>query len=392
MANLETMTINMGPQHPSTHGVLQLVLELDGEIVRKATPHIGFLHRGVEKLSEHRTYHQVLPLTDRLDYLAPMHNNLGYVLAVEKLLGITDEIPERAQVVRVLLAELTRLKSHLVWLACHALDIGAMTVFIYAFREREHIMNIYEKVSGARMTTNYFRVGGLSADLPAGLEQEIRDFANAMPGHIDTYEGLLTGNKIWQKRIQDVGVISGEDAIDLGVTGPSLRASGVDWDLRRDQPYSGYENYDFDVIVEDGCDTWARYVARLKEMHESCKIIHQALDKLKPGPVLADAPKIVLPPKQDTVNTIEGLIHHFKIISEGFKPDVGEVYVGVENPKGEVGFYLVSDGSPRPYRMKIRPASFINLQALPKMCEGSMIADVVAVIGTLDIVLGEIDR
>jgi NADH-quinone oxidoreductase subunit D len=392
MANLETMTISMGPQHPSTHGVLQLILELDGEIVRKATPHIGFLHRGVEKLAEHRTYHQVLPLTDRLDYLAPMHNNLGYVLAVEKLLGITDAIPERAQVVRVLLAELTRLKSHLVWLACHALDIGAMTVFIYCFREREHIMNIYEKISGARMTSNYFRVGGLSADLPAGLEQEIRTFVNDMPGHINTYEGLLTGNKIWQKRIQGVGVISAEDAIDLGVTGPSLRASGVDWDLRRDQPYCGYENYDFDVIVEDGCDTWARYVARLKEMHQSCKIIHQALDRLKPGPILADAPKIVLPPKHDVVNTIEGLIHHFKIITEGFKPEVGEVYVGVENPKGEVGFYLISDGSPRPYRMKIRPASFINLQALPKMCEGSMLADVVAVIGTLDIVLGEIDR
>lgn len=392
MANYETMTINMGPQHPSTHGVLQLVLELDGEVVKKATPHIGFLHRGVEKLAEHRTYHQVLPLTDRLDYLAPMHNNLGYVLAVEKLLGITDAIPERAQVVRVLLAELTRLKSHLVWLACHALDIGAMTVFIYAFREREEIMNFYEEISGARMTSNYFRVGGLSADLPAGIEERIRKFANDMPGHIATYEGLLTGNKIWQKRIQGVGVISAEDAIDLGVTGPSLRGSGVDWDLRRDQPYSGYENYDFEVIVEDGCDTWARYHARLKEMRESCKIIHQALDKLKPGPILADAPKIVLPPKQDTVNTIEGLIHHFKIISEGFKPEAGEVYVGVENPKGEVGFYLVSDGSARPYRMKIRPASFINLQALPKMCEGSMIADVVAVIGTLDIVLGEIDR
>jgi NADH-quinone oxidoreductase subunit D len=339
MANPETMTINMGPQHPSTHGVLQLVLELDGEIVRKATPHIGFLHRGVEKLAEHRTYHQVLPLTDRLDYLAPMHNNLGYVLAVEKLLGITDEIPERAQVVRVLLAELTRLKSHLVWLACHALDIGAMTVFIYAFREREHIMNIYEKVSGARMTSNYFRVGGLSADFPEGLDKEIRDFIDTMPGHLDTYEGLLTGNKIWQKRIQNVGVISAEDAIDLGVTGPSLRGSGVDWDLRRDQPYSGYENYDFEVVVEQGCDTWARYVARLKEMRESCKIIYQALDKLKPGPILADAPKIVLPSKQDTVNTIEGLIHHFKIISEGFKPEAGEVYVGVENPKGEVGFY-----------------------------------------------------
>ena len=392
MANYETMTINMGPQHPSTHGVLQLVLQLDGEIVVKATPHIGFLHRGVEKLSEHRTYHQVLPLTDRLDYLAPMHNNLGYVLAVEKLLGLTDAIPERAQVVRVMLAELTRIKSHLVWLACHALDIGAMTVFIYCFREREHIMNFYEKLSGARMTSNYFRVGGLSADLPDGIEQEIRQFIDDMPGHINTYEGLLTGNKIWQKRIMDVGVISAEDAIDLGVTGPSLRGSGVNWDLRRDQPYSGYEGYDFEVAVSDGCDTWARYHCRLKEMRESCKIIRQALDKLKPGPILADAPKVCLPPKQDVVNSIEGLIHHFKIISEGFKPEPGEVYVGVENPKGEVGFYLVSDGSPRPYRMKIRPASFINLQALPKMCEGSLIADVVAVIGTLDIVLGEIDR
>jgi NADH-quinone oxidoreductase subunit D len=392
MATSETMTINMGPQHPSTHGVLRLVLELDGEIVVKATPHIGFLHRGIEKLSEHRTYHQVLPLTDRLDYLAPMHNNLGYVLAVEKLLGLTDAIPERAQVVRVLMAELTRLKSHLVWLACHALDIGAMTVFIYCFREREHIMGFYEKLSGARMTSNYFRVGGLSADLPDGLVQEIRQFVNDMPGHIETYEGLLTGNKIWQKRIQGVGMISAEDAIDLGVTGPSLRGSGVDWDLRRDEPYSGYENYDFEVAVADGCDTWARYHVRLKEMRESCKIIHQALDKLKPGPILADAPKVCLPPKQDVVNTIEGLIHHFKIITEGFKPEPGEVYVGVENPKGEVGFYLVSDGSPRPYRMKIRPASFINLQALPKMVEGSLIADVVAVIGTLDIVLGEIDR
>jgi len=392
MATYETMTINMGPQHPSTHGVLRLVLELDGEVVVKATPHIGFLHRGVEKLSEHRTYHQVLPLTDRLDYLAPMHNNLGYVLAVEKLLGLTDAIPERAQVVRVMLAELTRLKSHLVWLACHALDIGAMTVFIYCFREREHIMNFYEKLSGARMTSNYFRVGGLSADLPDGIEQEIRQFIDDMPRHIETYEGLLTGNIIWQKRIKGNGIISAEDAIDLGVTGPSLRGSGVDWDLRRDQPYSGYENYDFEVAVGDGCDTWSRYHVRLKEMRESCKIIRQALDKLKPGPILADAPKVCLPPKKDVVNSIEGLIHHFKIITEGFKPEPGEVYVGVENPKGEVGFYIVSDGSPRPYRMKIRPASFINLQALPKMVEGSLIADVVAVIGTLDIVLGEIDR
>ncbi|HAD04461.1 MAG: NADH dehydrogenase [Desulfuromonadales bacterium GWD2_61_12] len=392
MVKNETMTINMGPQHPSTHGVLQLILELDGEIVKKATPHIGFLHRGIEKLSEHRTYHQVIPLTDRLDYLAPMHNNLGYVLAVEKLLGLTEAIPERAKVVRVMLAELTRIKSHLVWLACHALDIGAMTVFIYCFRERERIMDMYEKLSGARMTSNYFRIGGLSADLPAGFEQDVRSFIDEMPGHIDTYEGLLTGNKIWQKRLQGVGTISAKDAIDLGVTGPSLRGSGVDWDLRRDLPYSGYETYDFKVAVDAGCDTWARYKVRLIEMRESVKIVRQALDRLKPGPILADAPKVVLPPKKDVVNSIEGLIHHFKIISEGFKPEAGEIYLGVENPKGEVGFFIVSDGSPRPYRMKIRPASFVNLQALPKMAEGQMLADLVAVIGTLDIVLGEIDR
>ncbi len=392
MAHNEIMTINMGPQHPSTHGVLQLILELDGETVVKATPHIGFLHRGVEKLSEHRTYHQTIPLTDRLDYLAPMSNNLGYVLAVEKLLGITEQIPERAKVIRVMLAEVTRIKSHLVWLATHALDIGAMTVFIYAFRERELIMDIYEKISGARMTTNYFRVGGLSADLPAGITDDIRSLANDMPGYIDMYEGLLTGNKIWQKRTMGVGHIDAAAAIDIGLSGPALRCSGVDWDLRRDNPYSGYEDYDFDVITRTEGDTFVRYTARLDEMRESCKIIHQALDKLEDGPILADCPKVCLPPKQDVVNSIEGLIHQFKIITEGFKPEVGEVYVGIEAPKGELGYYLISDGSAQPFRMKIRPPSFVNLQALPQMVEGSLLADVIAAIGTLDIVLGEIDR
>jgi NADH-quinone oxidoreductase subunit D len=392
MAKTETMTINMGPQHPSTHGVLQLILELDGETVVDATPHIGFLHRGVEKLSEHRTYHQTIPLTDRLDYLAPMSNNLGYVLAVEKLLGITDDIPERAKVIRVMLTELTRIKSHLVWLATHALDIGAMTVFIYCFREREAIIDIYEKISGARMTSNYFRVGGLSEDLPAGVEDDIRAFAEKMDEYVDMYEGLLTGNKIWQKRTLDVGVISGEDAIDIGLTGPSLRASGVDWDLRRDNPYSGYEDYDFEVPVYEEGDTFARYKARLIEMRESGKIILQALDKLQDGPILADCPKVCLPPKQDVVNSIEGLIHQFKIITEGFEAPEGEVYVGIEAPKGELGYYLVSDGSANPYRMKIRPPSFVNLQALPQMVVGSLLADVIATIGTLDIVLGEIDR
>ena len=392
MAQTETMTINMGPQHPSTHGVLQLILELDGETVVRAEPHIGFLHRGVEKLSEHRTYHQTIPLTDRLDYLAPMSNNLGYVLAVEKLLGIEDQIPERAKVIRVMLAELTRIKSHLVWLATHALDIGAMTVFLYCFREREAITDIYEKISGARMTTNYFRVGGLTEDLPAGVTDDIKTFAEEMFGHVDTYEGLLTGNKIWQKRTIDVGTISAEDAIDIGLTGPSLRASGVDWDLRRDNPYTGYEDYDFKVPVLEEGDTFARYKARLDEIREAAKIILQALDKLQDGPILADCPKVCLPPKQDVVNTIEGLIHQFKIITEGFEAPEGEVYVGIEAPKGELGYYLVSDGSANPYRMKIRPPSFVNLQALPQMVEGAMLADVIATIGTLDIVLGEIDR
>jgi len=391
-ANSETMTINMGPQHPSTHGVLQLILELDGEIVVKATPHIGFLHRGIEKLSEHRTYHQIIPLTDRLDYLAPMSNNLGYVLAVEKLLGITDEIPERVQRIRVIMTELTRLKSHLVWLACHALDIGAMTVFLYCFREREEITDIYEKVSGARMTSNYFRVGGLADDLPDGLEGEIRTFAESIPAHVEEYEGLLTGNRIWQKRTIGVGEISAEAAIDIGITGPSLRASGIDWDLRRDNPYSGYEDYDFEVPVRTGCDTFDRYRVRLDEMRQSALIIIQALDKLKPGPILADCPKVVLPPKKDVVNNIESLIHHFKIVTEGFKTEPGEIYQGIEAPKGELGFYLIADGSAYPFRMKIRPPSFVNLQGLPQMVEGKLLADVIAVIGTLDIVLGEIDR
>ena len=390
MASTEIMTVNMGPQHPSTHGVLRMVIELDGEIVQKITPHIGYLHRGVEKLSEHRTYHQTIPLTDRLDYLAPMSNNLGYVLAVEKLLGI--EVPERAQTIRVILAELTRLKSHLVWIACHALDIGAMTVFIYAFRERELVMSLYEKISGARMTSNYFRVGGLSSDVYDGFEKDVREIVDTFPGHFDTYEGLLTKNTIWLNRTVGNGVISAEDAVDYGITGPALRGSGVDWDLRRDNPYSGYEKYQFKVPVGEKCDTFDRYKVRLVEMREAVNIIRQALDSLKPGPVLADCPQVTYPPKENVYNTIEGLIHHFKIASEGFPVPEGEVYQSVEAPKGELGYYIVSDGGTKPYRMRIRPPSFVNLGAIEKMAKGSMIADLVAVIGTLDIVLGEIDR
>jgi NADH-quinone oxidoreductase subunit D len=390
MATTETMTLNMGPQHPSTHGVLRLVLELDGEVITKVTPHIGYLHRGVEKLSEHRTYHQILPLTDRLDYLAPMSNNLGYILAVEKLMGV--EVPERAETIRIIMAELTRLESHLVWIACHALDIGAMTVFIYAFRERETVMEIYELISGARMTSNFFRVGGLSQDVPEEFVKKAGDFVAAMPGYLDQYEGLLTTNPIWLKRTVGNGVISAEDAIDIGLTGPALRGSGVDWDLRRDNPYSGYDKYQFKVPVGENCDTFDRYKVRLVEMREACKIVRQGLDRLKPGPVLADCPQVCYPPKENVYNSIEGLIHHFKIASEGFAAPEGEVYQGVEAPKGELGFYIVSDGGNKPERLRIRPPSFVNLQAIEQMSVGSMIADLVAVIGTLDIVLGEIDR
>jgi len=390
MATTETMTLNMGPQHPSTHGVLRLVLELDGEVITKITPHIGYLHRGVEKLSEHRTYHQILPLTDRLDYLAPMSNNLGYILAVEKLMAV--EVPERAETIRIIMTELTRLESHLVWIACHALDIGAMTVFIYAFRERETIMETYELISGARMTSNFFRVGGLSQDVPDEFVKKVSDFIDVMPSYLDQYEGLLTTNPIWLKRTVGNGVISAEDAIDFGITGPALRGSGVDWDLRRDNPYSGYEKYQFKVPVGENCDTFDRYKVRLVEMREACKIVRQGLDRLKPGPVLADCPQVCYPPKENVYNSIEGLIHHFKIASEGFPAPEGEVYQGVEAPKGELGFYIVSDGGNKPYRLRIRPPSFVNLQAIEKMAKGAMLADLVAIIGTLDIVLGEIDR
>ncbi len=390
MANTEIMTVNMGPQHPSTHGVLQLVVELDGETIVKVDPVIGYLHRGVEKLSEYRTYHQTLPLTDRMDYLAPMSNNLGYILTVEKLLGI--EVPERARVIRVIMAEMARLQSHLVWLATHALDIGAMTVFIYAFREREVVMETYELISGARMTSNFFRAGGLSQDVPPEFEKKVRGFVASLPGYIDTYEGLLTNNPIWRKRIVGNGVISAEDATDIGITGPALRGSGVDFDLRRDIPYSGYERYTFAVPTGKNCDSFDRYQVRLIEMRESCKIIEQALNELQPGPVLADAPQVCYPPKESVYNSIEGLIHHFKIASEGYPVPEGEVFLSIENPKGELGYYIVSDGGHKPYRMRVRPPSFVNLQAIEKMSKGAMISDLVAVIGTLDVVLGEIDR
>ncbi len=386
----QLMSINMGPQHPSTHGVLRLMLELDGEVVVKATPHIGFLHRGVEKLAEYKTYHQVIPLTDRLDYVAPFSNNLAYALAVEKLLGI--EAPERAQHIRVLFCELTRISSHLLWLATHALDIGAMTVFFYCFRERETIYDLFEMVSGSRMNLSYVRVGGVSRELPAEFLEDTRKFVAAFPARLQEYETLLTDNPIWKKRTVGVGIISAEDAINYGLSGPSLRGSGVNWDIRKSEPYSGYDKYHFTVPLGKNGDVYDRYWVRIEEMRQSNSIVHQALNLLPKGDFLAKIPNVTLPSKEDVETKMESMISHFKFITDGIQPPKGEVYACIEAPKGELGFYVVSDGSNRPYRVKIRPPSFVNLEALPKMIEGSLLPDVVATIGSLDIVLGEIDR
>jgi NADH-quinone oxidoreductase subunit D len=384
------MTISMGPQHPSTHGVLRLELVLDGEMIVRATPDIGYLHTGMEKLFEYKKWQQGIVITDRMDYLNPLGNNLAYVMAVEKLLGI--EIPERAQTIRVLMCELQRIASHMVWLGTHALDIGAMTVFFYCFREREKILNLIEACSGGRLTPSYFRIGGLMMDFPAGFERRVKQFTDDFPAAVEKFNSLLTGNTIFQRRTQGVGYISPEDAIDWGLTGPCLRGSGVGLDIRRANPYTGYENYDFEVPVEDSCDVWARYLVRMRELVESHRIIVQALSRLKPGPVKADAPKVVLPDREAMKTHMDALIHHFLIVAEGFNVPAGEVYHPIEGSKGELGVYIKSDGAPKPNRVHVRGPSFINLSALPHMAEGEMVADVVAIIGSLDIVLGEIDR
>jgi len=389
-ASDQHMVLNMGPQHPSTHGVLRLVLEIDGEIVVRLYPEIGYLHTGIEKTCEAKFYQQVVPLTDRVDYLGPMANNLCYCLAVEKLLQL--EIPQRAQWIRVLLTELTRLNSHLIWLGTHAMDIGALTVFLYTFREREDILRIFEAVSGQRMMTSYFRIGGLSMEPPLDLFARIQAFINTFPEKIDEYSNLLTGNPIFVNRLKGVGYLSKEDAIALGVTGPVMRASGIDFDLRRDMPYSNYEKFKFKVPVSTDGDVWARYLLRLDEMRESVKIIQQALDGMPEGPIKADAPKIVLPDREKMKTQMEALIHHFKIVTEGFAVPAGEVYQGIESGHGQMGYYVVSDGTAKPYRVHMRYPSFATLQALETMCRGRMLADVVAVIGSIDIVLGEIDR
>jgi NADH-quinone oxidoreductase subunit D len=384
------MILNMGPQHPSTHGVLRVLLEIDGENVVRMMPDIGYLHTGIEKTCEAKFYQQVVPLTDRIDYLCPMTNNLCYVLAVEKLLGL--EIPPRAQWLRVMMNELTRINSHLVWLGTHAMDIGAMTVFLYCFREREDVLRLFEAISGQRMMTSYFRVGGVALDAPLDFFARVKKFADRFPSRVDEYEGLLTGNPIWKLRTKGVAKISAEDAIALGASGPTLRGSGVDIDLRRDMPYSGYENFKFKVPLGREGDVFDRYMCRVQELRESIGMVKQALEGMPSGPIKANAPKVVLPDREKMKTEMEALIYHFKIITEGFAVPEGEVYQAVESPRGEMGYYVVSDGGPKPYRVHMRSACLANMQCLPLMCEGRLIADVVAAIGSIDIVLGEIDR
>jgi NADH-quinone oxidoreductase subunit D len=387
----QPMVLNMGPQHPSTHGVLRVILELDGEIVLKADPIIGYLHTGIEKSCEDKTYSQCITLTDRIDYLAPLSNNLGFCLAAERLIGI--EVPKRAQYIRVLLTELTRITSHLVWLGTHAIDLGAMSVFLYSFREREEIMKIYEYVSGQRMMTSYFRIGGLALEPPPGWLDRVQRVVDSLPGHVDEYEDLLTQNRIWIGRTKGVGYLSAQDAIAMGVSGPLLRASGVAYDVRKAFPYSSYDEFDFNIQTQTAGDSYARYQVRVAEIRESIKIVRQAMEKIpSEGPFRAEMPGIIPPSREEMKTSIEGLIYHFKIFTEGFAPPPGEVYQAIESPRGELGVFMVSDGSAKPYRVKFRAPSFVNLQALPKLCEGRLIADVVACIGTTDIVLGEVDR
>jgi len=389
---VDTMTINMGPQHPSTHGVLRLILTIEGETVIKAVPDIGFLHTGIEKTAEAKTYNQALVLTDRMDYLAPLNNNLGYSLAVEKLLGIEDEMNDKIRYVRVLLAELQRIASHLVWLGTHALDLGAMSVFLYCFREREMILDVFELVSGVRMMTSYICPGGLQADLPPGFDGKVREFTSIFPERLQEYHDLLTNNQLWVERTKGVATLSAQDAIAYGASGPVLRGSGVVWDIRKAFPYSGYERFDFDIPVGANGDVYDRYLVRMLEMQQSLNIVNQALEGMPSGNYRVDNPKIAPPPRWQITGSMEALIHHFKLYTEGYRPPAGEVFLRTESPKGELGFYIVSDGSAKPYRMHVRGASFANLEVLPLMIEGKFISDVVAAIGSIDIVLGEVDR
>ena len=417
MAEIKNYTLNFGPQHPAAHGVLRLVLELDGEVIQRADPHIGLLHRATEKLAETKTYLQNLPYMDRLDYMSMMANEHAYCLAVEKMLGI--EVPIRAQYIRVMFAEITRLLNHLLWLGAHGLDCGAMNILIYCFREREDLFDMYEAVSGARMHAAYFRPGGVYRDLPDTMPQYkvnkiknertvrelnanrqgslldfIDDFCRRFPGYVDEYETLLTENRIWKQRTVGIGVVSPERALNLGFSGPMLRGSGFAWDLRKKQPYDAYDRIDFDIPVGKLGDCYDRYLVRVQELRESNRIIKQCVDWLRanPGPVITDNHKVAPPDRESMKSNMEELIHHFKLFSEGFRVPEGEAYAAVEHPKGEFGIYFVSDGANKPYRMKIRPPGFVHLSAMDEMSRGHMIADAVAVIGTMDIVFGEIDR
>ncbi len=380
----------MGPQHPSTHGVLQVIVELDGERVVHAKPVVGYLHTGIEKTMESKLYYKALPCTDRMDYLAPMSNNLGYCLAVEKLLEI--EIPEKVQWARVCLAELTRLNSHLVWLGTHALDLGAMSMLLYAFRERESVIDIYEACGGQRMMTSYIRIGGLAEDLPKDFDKKVRYAVQQIRRGMIDYEDLLTGNEIFLNRTKGVAVISAEDAINYSLTGPMLRGSGVNYDVRKANPYSSYDKFEFDIPLGKNGDAFDRYKLRMEEMRQSLRIIEQVLDGMPSGPYRAHVPGVVLPPKEDVLYKMESMIFHFKIITDGFNPPFGAVYQGIESPKGELGFYISSDGTNKPHRVRVRPPSFVNLASLPKLAEGGLFADVVCAIGSIDIVLGEVDR
>jgi len=386
----DVITINMGPSHPATHGVLRVVLQLDGETVVKAVPHLGYLHRGMEKLAENRTYLQFIPYTDRMDYLSPLCANVGFALAVEELLGV--RVPPRCEVIRVLASELARIGSHLVWLGTHALDIGAATVFFHTFKDREWHYDLVEDLCGARLTTSYTRVGGVAHDVTKEWLGKLREFVDAFSGRVDEYESLLTNNAIWLERTQGVGSLTAEQAISHGMTGPSLRATGVEYDVRKARPYSGYENYDFEVPTGTEGDVYDRYLVRIEEMRQAARILDQALRNLPDGPVNIDDPKIFLPPKKRVLTSMEELIQQFMIVTEGFDCPEGEIYHSTEVPKGELGFYIISTGGKSPYRLRIRSPSFNNVSTLPVLVEGGLIADVIANIASLDPVMGEVDR
>ena len=386
----EHMLINIGPQHPATHGVLRLVLELDGETVIKCTPHIGYLHSSFEKLGEYRDWNQIIPLTDRMDYLAPLIYNCAYAMAVEKLMGI--EVTERCKVLRVILMEMDRIFSHLLWLGTTAIDLGAFTVFLYTFQERERIYNLHESYTGARITTSATRIGGMMADLPDGWIDSLEHFIDTFPRTLDEVDTLLTNNAIWLGRTQDVGVISARDAVNFGLSGANLRASGVDYDVRKDNPYYDYETYDFVVPIGEHGDIYDRYLCRMEEMRQSVSLLRQAIDRLPGGPVNVADSRVILPSKTRAMNDMESMIHHFKVVMEGVRAPVGESWFSVESSKGELGMYVVSDGGSKPVRWRVRGPSFVNIAALPHMIEGALLSDVIAVNASLDIVLGEIDR